>query len=211
MPASNSFYQLSYRLGTLLLLSFKLQYLWLRTLLKGGIVFGFFPATAAIIQFYLNYHIHKKLPHKLSSWYKKTAQHLFIKTNRIGFLYSGLLLFLWIDLQIATHFLPHSLFHICLLLFTGMFFLAGPYLLPLFLRYQMTFNQYVGRALLLVLFQPFQSLAMIISSILVCALIFWCPLLYGSAIPLILYPMSFFAFQAMQRGEQLASRRMRDA
>ena len=108
MPTSNAFYDLSYRLGTFLILLLKLQFFWLLTLLKGGIIFGFFPATATIFQVFL-------------------------------------LMFL----------------------------------------------------------NPFQTLAMVVSSILTSALVFWCPLFCFLAIPLFLFPIGFFTFQAMQRGENL--------
>lgn len=204
MPTSNTFYDLSYRLGTFLILLLKLQFFWLLTLLKGGIIFGFFPATAIIFQVFLFLFTNKEVPQELVSWYKKTTKRQFKAINRLGFFYSGILLFLWFDLRIATHFLRHSFVHLSLLLFVCLFILAGFYLLPVFLRYQLTFSQYFIRVFLLMFLNPFQTLAMVISSILTTALVFWCPLFCFLAVPLFLFPIGFFTFQAMQRGENLA-------
>ena len=203
MPTSNTFYDLSYRFGTFLVLLLKLQFLWLLTLLKGGIILGFFPATVTICQFFLFLLTNQEIPQELASWYKETAKRQSKAINRLSFSYSGILLFLWFDLQIAAHFLQHSFVHLSLLLFVSLFILAGFYLLPCFLRYQLTFSQYFTRVFLLMFLNPFQTLAMIVSNILTSALVFWCPLFYLLAIPLFLFPISFFTFQAMQRGESL--------
>ena len=66
MPTSNTFYDLSYRLGTFLILLLKLQFFWLLTLLKGGIIFGFFPATATIFQVFLFLFTNKEAPQVLA-------------------------------------------------------------------------------------------------------------------------------------------------
>lgn len=207
MPTSNTFYNLSYRLGTFLIYLLKLQFLWLLTLLKGGIIFGFFPATAAIFQFFLCLFMNKEIPQELASWYKETAKQQFKASNQLGFSYYGTLLFLWFDLRIAVYFLRQSFIHLSLLLFLGLFILAGFYLLPVFLRYQLSFSQYFTRVFLLMFLNPFQTLAIVVSSILTSALIFWCPIFCFLAIPLFLFPISFFTFQAMQRGEKLARNR----
>lgn len=82
MPTSNTFYDLSYRLGTFLILLLKLQFFWLLTLLKGGIIFGFFPATATIFQVFLFLFTNKEAPQELASWYKKTTKRQFKAIKR---------------------------------------------------------------------------------------------------------------------------------
>lgn len=204
MPTSNHFFELSYRSGNGLILLFKLQLLWLIIVLQGGIIFGIFPATATVMQFFLATWTTNEAPPMLRLWFIRTAKQNYWMVNCLGYFHSGLLLFLLIDLKISRELIQNAFLHFILIVLLISVILAVFYLFPTLLRYHLSFIHYFLRAFLLIVISPFQTLAMIISLFLTSVLLIYLPILFFFvSIPMLLFPISYFAYQGMEKAESL--------
>lgn len=204
MENSHTFLTLSYRLGNWLILFCKLQFFWLVLVLQGGVIFGIFPATATVMQFFLIKWTSNEQTQSLYLWFKHTTKKNYRMVNYLGYFYSGIVCFLWLDLKISQHLIQNQLLHICLIIMLSVVTVAGFYLFPVFLRYHLSLRQYFLRTLLLLVISPFQMIAMVLSIFLTSILLTILPiLLFIASIPLFLFPISYFAYQGIQKAENL--------
>ena len=94
MKQSRGLFDLSYRLGDYLLMVIRLHFLWFFFVLRGGIIFGFFPATATVIRYFFELFAKKPLPAELYSWFKQQTAKNFWRSNQLGLLQMAILLLL---------------------------------------------------------------------------------------------------------------------
>lgn len=205
MKQSRGLFDLSYRLGDYLLMVIRLHFLWFFFVLRGGIIFGFFPATATVIRYFFELFAKKPLPAELYSWFKQQTAKNFWRSNQLGLLQMAILL-LWIELRISSTFLQNAFLHfgLTVLFISGL--LISFYLLPVFVRYHLPFWVYFRNAFLLMIVSVPQTIAMILGVFLVTFAATFLPiLLFIAFIPLLLWPISWFAYQAIQKTELLTN------
>jgi len=202
MKQSRGLFDLSYRLGDYLLMVIRLHFLWFFFVLRGGIIFGFFPATATVIRYFFKLFAKKLLPAELYNWFKQQTAKNFWRSNQLGLLQMAILLLLWIELRISSTFLQNAFLHfgLTVLFISGL--LISFYLLPVFVRYHLPFWVYFRNAFLLMIVSVPQTIAMILGVFLVTFAATFLPiLLFIAFIPLLLWPISWFAYQAIQKTE----------
>lgn len=206
MKQSRGLFDLSYRLGDYLLMVIRLHFLWFFFVLRGGIIFGFFPATATVIRYFFELFAKKPLPAELYNWFKQQTAKNFWRSNQLGLLQMAILLLLWIELRISSTFLQNAFLHfgLTVLFISGL--LISFYLLPVFVRYHLPFWVYFRNAFLLMIVSLPQTIAMILGVFLVTFAATFLPiLLFIAFIPLLLWPISWFAYQAIQKTELLTN------
>ncbi|MDQ6110667.1 YesL family protein [Enterococcus gallinarum] len=206
MKQSRGLFDLSYRLGDYLLMVIRLHFLWFFFVLRWGIIFGFFPATATVIRYFFELFAKKPLPAELYSWFKQQTAKNFWRSNQLGLLQMAILLLLWIELRISSTFLQNAFLHfgLTVLFISGL--LISFYLLPVFVRYHLPFWVYFRNAFLLMIVSVPQTIAMILGVFLVTFAATFLPiLLFIAFIPLFLWPISWFAYQAIQKTELLTN------
>ena len=99
--------------------------------------------------------------------------------------------------------IQNAFLHFILIVLLISVILAGFYLFPTLLRYHLSFIHYFLRAFLLIVISPFQTLAMIISLFLTSVLLIYLPILFFFvSIPMLLFPISYFAYQGMEKAER---------
>ena len=109
----------SYTVGEFLLTLIKLQFYWIVFTLKGGIILGIFPATALVIDYYLQSFNHTPFTLSYQSLNQKWRAYL-KETNILGYLMTGVLAVLYLDLRISQHFIGSTFLHF-FLIFLAMF------------------------------------------------------------------------------------------
>lgn len=206
MKQSRGLFDLSYRLGDYLLVVIRLHVLWFFFVLRRGIIFGFFPATAAVIRYFFELFAKKPLPAELYRWFKQQTAKNFWRSNQLGWLQIAILLLLWIELRISSTFLQNVFLHFGLTVLFISSLLISFYLLPVFVRYHLPFWAYFKNAFLLMIVSVPQTIAMILGVFLVTFAATFLPiLLFIAFIPLLLWPISWFSYQAIQKTELLTN------
>lgn len=196
--------KLSYSIGEWLILLLKLQGLWVFFTLKGALIFGIFPATATIIQLYQHYFSGEALPNELYGWFTKTFKKNFLPINTVSFLHLFLLLILWVDLRISSRFLQNNLIHFFLIFLFICALFISLYLLPVAIYYRLSYFNYLKQACLLMLVSIPQTIAILLGTFCVTLLATFLPILiFTGLIPLLLYPLSWFTYQAIVTVELL--------
>lgn len=203
MEENKQLYRFSYQLGDWLFLFIKLQVFCLLFMIKGGIVLGIFPAITTVMQYFLLIFQKKERPHQLYFWFKDTYKSNFKAVNQLGYILFFSVLFLWIDLRISSAFLQNSLLHVVLTLFLLLTVLIGIYLFPVYLRYNLSYVQYFKCACMLMIISIPQTIAIILGLCIASLIATFLPILVVTAfIPMLIFPISWFSFQAIMRAEQ---------
>lgn len=203
MEENKQLYRFSYQLGDWLLLLIKLQFICLFYIVRGGILLGIFPAVATVMDYFLLVFQKKEVPVRIYPWFRQTYHAHFKTTNELGYILFAIIAFLWIDLRISSTFLQNSLIHFVLTLFFLSSILIGIYLFPVYLRYQLRNLQYFKLSFMLMLISIPQTLAIVLGVFVASVIATFFPILVITAfIPMVIFPISWFTFQAMQRAEK---------
>lgn len=148
------------RLGTLGFNLIYLNLLWIAFTLLGGIVFGIFPATAALFAV-----VRKMiLEDEDASVFPEFIAHFkasFKTSNLIGYAGSFIGLFLLIDFRIIQSMSHESvqvlLFNLILII--GIFYLiAMLYIFPVYVHFDLKWKEYFRYACILTIARPFQTI-----------------------------------------------------
>jgi uncharacterized membrane protein YesL len=165
-----------------------LNILWLGFSVIGLIIFGFFPATAAmftIVREWMNGEKHVRIFHTFWGIFRND----FFVLNGFSLLFFGVGYFLYYDLLFLQlnsgklQFLyPVILFILIAYIITLLFFF------PIFVHFRLMFYQYIKQSFLIAITSPFEVIQMIISVIILYLMVTWLP----GMIPL--FPGSLLAF-----------------
>lgn len=203
MEENKQLYRFSYRLGDWLLSLIKLQFFCLFFIIRGGVLFGIFPAITTVMHYFLLTFQKKETGPALYPWFKNTYKSHFLKTNQLALILCGMVGFLWVDLRISGAFVQNSLIHFVLTVFLIMALLTGVYLFPVYLRYSLSYLHYFKVAFLLMMISLPQTIAIILGIFVASVIATFFPILVVTAfIPMVIFPISWFTFQAIQRGEE---------
>lgn len=191
-------------IGQLLINLLKLQGLFLIFTVLGGIVFGFFPSIATVLDYLI--HLLDKgqdnLPLSFDTFKSKWQTYL-KSANILGFGLSALLLFLSFDLQVSKNFFHSLPLHIALFFLLILLLGIACYLFPSLTRYELTPLQHLKQATFLFLANLITTAAIVVGLMLSSAVMAFFPILVIiGLVPLLLLPMAHFALQAMLKVEE---------
>ena len=200
---SNKFFNVSYSFGELLINFLKLQFFWFFFCLRGFLLLGIFPACATVIKSFFYFFEHREFPVYFYQWFLAEYRQNFKQTNQLGFIQLFICGLLWFDLRISERFIQNNFIHFGLILLFVLTLLTAIYLFPTFLRYNLSFLQYFKQAFFLVISSLVESAAIILGVFVAVVIATFFPvLIIAASIPLILFPLSWFSFQAMQKIER---------
>lgn len=155
------------RIGVWVYNLFLLNLLWFVFSLIGLILFGLFPATAALFS------VLRKLimetddlsTLEVTKLFWSKFKFEFLKSNLVGFLISFCGFILYLDIRVLQQ-LDNNLFHVSLTIVTFVigfvYLLTLLYIFPVFVHFDMKIFQYPKHAFILAIGRPLQTLVMMI-------------------------------------------------
>lgn len=191
----------SYTVGEFLLTLIKLQFYWIVFTLKGGIILGIFPATALVIDYYLQSFNHTPFTLSYQSLNQKWRAYL-KETNILGYLMTGVLAVLYLDLRISQHFIGSTFLHFFLIFLLCLAFGTFLYVLPSYLRYDMPTLQHIKQAFFLLIANILDVVAMLLGVMIVTGVFVLLPILsIVGFMPLLALPVAWFSLISMKKIE----------
>lgn len=152
-----------FRLCEWIMLLAYLNILWILFTLLGAVVFGIFPATAAMFAVIRKWLIGKNdVPVFKTFWNNYRAE--FFKTNLLGLIFFVTGFILYLDFKIIefhNEFI-HRIFLIVMFLFTGIYTVILIYIFPVFVHYDLKILQYIKNAFLIGVANPIRTALMIL-------------------------------------------------
>lgn len=182
--------------------------LWISFSLLGLIVFGFFPATAAMFVIVRKILMDKdEIPILKTFWESYKSE--FLKSNFLGLILIITGYILYIDilfLRNTTGFI-NLLYYPTLMLALG-FVLTLLYVFPTFVHFDLRILQVIKNAFVIMLMNPLSTVLMVIGSFAVYLLLTTIPglipLFSGSILSLVIMWASFFAFSRIKKIQDAA-------
>lgn len=178
-----------------------LHFLWLIFTILGLVVFGVFPATTGVF-----YVIRKWLEEDgdapiFKNFYKGYKDHL-VKANILGYILFAVGLFLYYDFSISKMEIGIPFLHFLILVIAFFYFIMLLYVFPVFVRYEFKVLAYFKTAFKLSISRPLETLAMIISMVILYYFFNIFPLFFFiGGVPLIAFPSMWFAHNAFYKIE----------
>ncbi|CDQ38391.1 MULTISPECIES: YesL family protein [Virgibacillus] len=192
----HGFIKLLYDFGNWLYKVAYLHFLWLLFTALGFVIFGITPATTALFAI-------------LHSWFerdidKPTMKHFFSiykekfkVSNGLGVVLLLIGGFLYFDISISHDYIQSFYLHSLLLIISSFYIIILLYIFPILSRYNLKFHQYVKQAFLIALAQPLETIAMIISLILLFYFFSYLPImLFFAGSSIIATPLMWLAKRA---------------
>lgn len=193
----------TYSLGQMILYLIKLQGLWFLFTLRGGIIFGIFPATTAVFDALLYYFKEKAYPSKTYDFFKESYKKNFRIPNFLGYIQLVVMLILWLDLRVAGQLMKNRWVHFGLIILFTVALLIGLYLFPAYLRYEMKPIYYFKQSVLLLISNIVETLAILLGMFVALAIATFFPiLLLIASVPMLIFPVCWFSYQAMLKIEK---------
>jgi len=191
----------SYTIGEFLLTLIKLQFYWIIFTLKGGIIFGFFPATALIVDYYLQLFNDTPFPLSYTALNEKW-RHYIKETNLLGYTMASVLAILYVDLRISQHFIGSTFLHFFLIFLLCLAFGTFLYVFPSYLRYTMPTFQHIKQAFFLLIANILDVVAMLLGVMIITAVFVFLPILsIVGFMPLLALPIAWFSLISMKKIE----------
>ncbi|MCT2537028.1 YesL family protein [Aquibacillus koreensis] len=185
--------------------------LWFGFSLLGLIVLGIFPATVAMYTVWRDLLIGK--PVKFFNTFLHTFKSEFFKANLIGFVLLIVGYILYLDLQ----FLPNVTGAMSYVLRIGLIFvgilyiIALLYIFPVYVHFDLKFRSYFKQAILIGVFSPIMTIAMVVGLVglyyLMSFLPGLTPLISASMISLITMGCALLAFKRLEYKQQVLKER----
>lgn len=178
-----------------------LHLLWIVFTILGLVVFGVMPATTAVF-----YVIRKWMEEDIEApifenFYKSYKDH-FVKSNTLGLVLVGIGAFLYYDFSISKLEIGIPFLHFIIMVIGFFYFIMLLYFFPVFVRYEFRLFEYIKKSFQLAIGRPLETLAMIISFVLLYYFFHIFPLFFFIAgVPLLAYPSMWFAHRAFSEIE----------
>ncbi|MDR2833617.1 MAG: DUF624 domain-containing protein [Streptococcaceae bacterium] len=179
----------------------KLQFFWFYTFIRYFFLFGFFPATAAVIEQFIQKFQQKNEPLTLENFLEKTQKN-FKQANQVGFLSIFILLVLLIDLQITRVIIKNLYLEVLILTIIAVTLGTFLYLLPVIVRYDISLKNSFKQSFFLLLSNIKNTIAMLLGMTLALLLSVSIPVLIFVPVPLFLLSISWFAYLSMRKIEK---------
>lgn len=194
-----------YNIGNWLAKVMYLHFLWVGFTLLGLGIFGFAPATTAVCAV-----LHKwydedyEIP--IFKHFFSVYKSQFKQSNGIGLILIAVAIFIYMDLQISQQFIQSFFIHALIMVIGFLCAVTAIYVFPVYVRYELPFFTYFKQAFLIALARPIETMAILVSFVLLYFLFSLVPVLLmftGSSI--IATPMVWFAYRACIQIEEKKS------
>lgn len=201
MKSLNGIFKAIFEIGKWLSKMMYLHLLWVIFSLMGLVVFGVMPATTAMFTVIRKWMEDDNDIPVFQTFLASYKTH-FLKSNALGTFLVAIGIFLYIDMKISKQLVQSFYLHIILHIIGFLYLITLLYFFPVFVRYKLKYSQNFKQSFYIALARPFETIAMIISLILLYYLFNFLPILLifvGSS--LIAYSLMWFASQAFKQIE----------
>jgi len=191
-----------YKFGSLFVFGMKLQLIFFLKMLKGGVIFGIFPAILTLYRI-LSFSVEEKtlqiihIKEELDNVSKKE----FMQVNIFGWLSMLMIFLLGMNFYISENFIKIPAFHFLTILMLVLVIGTSLYLLPILAKYELPMKQYILQAFILNIISIFDSIAIFIGIFIALVFCLLPPIGFFAGIPLILLPYVWFTKSSMKRLE----------
>lgn len=202
MTSLHGIFKWVYDLGNWLAKVMYLHFIWAIFTILGLVVFGISPATAALFSV-----IHKWFDEDFDTPIFKNFYSVyrsqFLKSNGLGLIMIGLGIFLYFDMNISKQLIQSFYVHIFLVIIIFLYAITLMYIFLVFVRYELRFFQYFKQSFFIAMARPMETIAIIISLVLLFYLFSFLPvLLFFAGSSIIAYPIAWFAYRACVQIEE---------
>lgn len=195
--------QLFFIIGSLIVYGGKLQVYFLWKVISGGIILGIFPGLLGVYRFLCESITKRSIPdmHLLDEM-KKFNKNEFLKINLLGYLSLLGSLILALNLNISKYYIQSWPLHIMLILLAILFFGTSLYIIPIFARYELSFQHYITQSFLFFLLNILEGIAGLMGVFVIAIVCLFVPALAVFAgIPFLLLPYAWFSMVAVKKVE----------
>ncbi|GEN55588.1 hypothetical protein GCM10012290_00870 [Halolactibacillus alkaliphilus] len=191
----NGFMQKFYEIGSWLSNVMFIHFMWLGLTFLGVGVLGVFPATFAAARTVYRMIQGESEKIHISMW--QEYKRRFVKANILGYTWVLIGFTLFVDFRISEVFIQWSLVHFFLILISSIALASFLIFMTVFVRYELTGWQYFKQSLYIAIVQPMETIAVLISAVLIFYLFMFLPVLTAFfGITLVLYPILWFGHRA---------------
>lgn len=203
MTSLNGIFGVVYEAGNWLAKIMYLHILWVLFTLLGGVVFGLSPSTASLFRVIYKWFDEDFDIPIFQTFYTSYKAH-FMKANGLGLTLIGTGLFLYFDLNVSKQFVESFALHLVLLIFIFLFFITTLYVFTIFARYELSFWNYFKQSFFIALARPMETIAILISLLLLFYLFRYVPvLLFFMGSSIIAYPITWFSYLGCIKIEEM--------
>lgn len=188
-------------IGDFLLYLFKLHILSIIHILRGGIIFGFFPSIISIWELYFENFKYKTYTFPRS--FSKIWNNYIKSANFLGYFSVGFIVFFIFDIHLSINYLKNDLLSAFLLAILLIIIGWAMFLFPSLIRYNLTISQHIKQAFFLLLCSIPEFIAAILGEVCIIFIFIFFPILFlFGALPLLILPIAWFTYQAVIKLEK---------
>lgn len=177
---------------------FILQILFLFYSIKGGILFGIFPAFVSTIKVIVEY-FYNENPNTIYIDFKNTYKENFKIANILGYILAFTLFILYLDIKINNMYLENNLVNIVLSILIILVLICITHIPLVILRFKLKLKDYFTQSLLISLINPINTISILISFYLLELIFSNIGILIFLAVPLISIPIAWFANNSINK------------
>lgn len=146
--------------------------LWILFTLLGGIVFGIYPATTALLAIIRRWTVHREsMPVFKTFW--EIYKTEFFKSNVIGFFIMSIGAILLIDIMFFKQI--HPLLYMMFIMLFILYLLTCCFIIPMYVHYDLKLSDYFKKSFILIVTKPVSSILMIVILIFMTVSTFYLP------------------------------------
>jgi len=187
---------------------FYINILWVAFVFTGLIIFGLFPATAAMFAVYRGWFRRDMVDAKITKIFIHTYKKDFLKANAIGYIVAGIGYLLYLNFQFSANIQGMMMYvtQTGLIFFGFVYIIMTLYIFPVWSHFDLKFSDYFKHAVLIGLYSPLMTIGMIIGLI-ITSLLFWyvpgiVPVIGVSLLAAILMGCALFAFYSIDKKQK---------
>lgn len=182
---------------------FYLNLLWIIFTCLGLLILGIFPATTAMFSVVRKWLIgEKEIPIFKSFW--QTYKTEFVKSNILGLFFSLIGLVIYFDFHFfqSQEGIVYFIWYACFIMLSLLFLTMLLYFFPVFVHYELKLFQYIKQTLLMAIFQPLNSILMLIGSIVTFTLSYYLRMFPFLSIIILVYFIMWMGLRTFRKVEQ---------
>lgn len=182
---------------------FFLHLLWILYSLRGLIIAGLLPSTAAVTHVMYKWFNNKDDNFKIREEFNTAYKEHFKQANQIGYIVLIIFAMLYVDLRVSNVFIQSIFFHTLLLFITFFVLSFSLFLFTVMVRYDFSLKNIFKQAFFVTLSVPIYSIATSVGLLLVVSLMRnYIFLAFFFGISLLLLPVVWFTYTGVLKAEE---------
>lgn len=199
-----NFISIIQRVGQYIIDFFLLQFLFLLNTLRGGVIFGFFPAIGSNFNYMFKEFINKDQAPPVTKEFNSSWKKHFKLTNQIGYSILLAVVFIYMDLRLNEKFIQSSILHTLLLIVLALMAFITIYTFTILIGHSLSYKAIFKQSFFVALSSPSYTIAALIGLILMYEFLkFFNFLAIFFGAPLLILPIAWFTFSGLQKIEEM--------